>query len=157
FCNGLTIDPNAFFCSSIPGMDIRNGKKFMDYIKDELQRPQLVIFVVSTNFLASNFCHAESGAAWVTSAEHVILLVPRVTVADLTGILVGRQAGSINDAAALNGVANVIATITNAQRNPDHWERVRNGFLKKIRPLLPIPRLTVLQRRWFVAGAVLLL
>ena len=54
FSQGLNIPQKTFFCSSIPGLGIPNGQSFIDYIKGRLEKPKLVIFVVSTNFLASH-------------------------------------------------------------------------------------------------------
>lgn len=53
FSHGLNIPQKTFFCS------IPHGQSFIDYIKGRLEKPILVIFVVSTNFLASHSSNGE--------------------------------------------------------------------------------------------------
>jgi hypothetical protein len=137
--NGLHLPEGTFFCSSVPGMGIPNGLRFIDYIRDTIDETRLVIFLVSPGFLESKFCLAESGAAWVKSVDQIILLTPSLRPKDLGGVFDGIQAANFGDKYALNELR---AKICNALSldppvNNNHWERVRNDFLDYVAKLPP--------------------
>jgi hypothetical protein len=137
--NGLHLPGGTFFCSSVPGMGIPNGLRFIDYLRDTIDETRLVIFLVSPGFLESKFCLAESGAAWVKSVDQIILLTPSLRPRDLGGVFDGIQAANLGDKYALNELR---AKICNAlsldpQVNNSHWERVRNDFLDYVAKLPP--------------------
>ena len=43
---GVGIHPDDVFCSSLPGMDIPTGRAFIEYIKSQVQNPELVLLIV---------------------------------------------------------------------------------------------------------------
>jgi len=137
--NGLHLPGETFFCSSVPGMGIPNGKRFIDYIRETIDETKLVIFLISPAFLESRFCLAESGAAWVKSVDQIILLMPSLKPEDLGGVFDGIQAKKLSDQYALNELKDRIcnAVSPRPQVNSNHWERVRNEFLSYVDSLPP--------------------
>jgi hypothetical protein len=129
--NGLHLPVGVFFCSSVPGMGIPNGKRFIDHIRETFEDTKLVIFLISTDFMKSPYCLAESGAAWVKSADQIVLLTPSLEPEDLARVFEGIQAGKLNDPYALNELKEKIcdAVSPRPRVNATHWERVRNQFL----------------------------
>jgi TIR domain len=129
--NGLHLPGNTFFCSSVPGMGIANGKRFIDYIRETIHETKLVIFMISTDFMKSPYCLAESGAAWVKSVDQFILVIPPLEKQELGGVFDGIQAAKISENYALNELKDRIcnAVFPQPKVNPNHWERVRDEFL----------------------------
>ncbi len=137
--NGLHLPGGTFFCSSVPGMGIPNGKRFIDYIRETIDETKLVIFLISPAFLESRFCLAESGAAWVKSVDQIILLTPSLKLEDLGGVFQGIQAAKLSDQYALNELKDRIFSAVSPlpQLNANHWERVRRDFLDYLAALPP--------------------
>lgn len=90
---GIGLGPDDIFCSSLPGMSIPTGANFVDYIKSQVSKPEMVLIIISKDFLRSQFCSAEAGVTWALSLPIFPLLVPPVTFADVKGVLAGVQAG----------------------------------------------------------------
>ncbi len=51
--------PDDIFCSSLEGMGIPRGQNFIDFIKGQLDRPRLVVIILSQNYYESAFCMCE--------------------------------------------------------------------------------------------------
>jgi len=86
----LHIAPTEIFCSSIPGDGIPAGHKFVDYIKEQLKTPEVIVFLLLTdNYLKSIFSLCEMGASWVLGVRCIPLLVPPLEHKDLTAVLTG--------------------------------------------------------------------
>ena len=60
---GIGIQPDDTFCSSLPGMDIPTGAAFISHIKAQVTNPDLVLLMISPEFLKSQFCQHEVGAS----------------------------------------------------------------------------------------------
>lgn len=64
-CNASKINRNDIFCSSIEGIDVGIGKPILETIKTEIKNADLFIFIITPNFLKSDFCKHEIGVAWI--------------------------------------------------------------------------------------------
>ena len=60
---GFHIDKNEIFCTSMDN-SLRVREDFIKNIKEELHDSEIVIFLITPNYIASNFCVMEMGAAW---------------------------------------------------------------------------------------------
>ena len=86
----LHIAPDEIFCSSIPGDGIPAGQKFVDYIKEQLKAPDVIVFLLLTDsYLKSVFALCEMGASWVLGVRCIPLMVPPLEHKDLTAVLTG--------------------------------------------------------------------
>lgn len=108
---GGNIAYDEIFCSSLEGLGIPAGVNFIDHIKDQIQSPKLVIAIISRNYLASQFCMCELGAAWAMSHNLLPLLVPPLKYADVQGVLKASQLVCIDDENALSQFANDLKDI----------------------------------------------
>lgn len=61
------------YCTSINGT-LRTGKEFIPDIKEKLTDCQVVIFLITPEYLKSKFCLAELGAAWALNQNIYPLL-----------------------------------------------------------------------------------
>jgi hypothetical protein len=126
------VTPEEIFCTSLEGLGIPAGKDFLDVIKNELQEPELIISLISPNYLQSQFCLCELGASWAMSHNNLPLLVPPLTYADLSPVISTKQAILLNDTSALNGMLGQIIKILNKEDvNQSRWEAKRNDFISR--------------------------
>ncbi len=136
---GLGIHPEDIFCSSLPGMGIPTGTAFVDYIKSNVAAPDLVLLVISPEFLKSQFCNNEVGATWALSLPIHPLLVPPTGYADVRGVLAGIQVGKLNDKENLNDLRDDLTEKLGIKPlRTSHWERKRDRFLAKLSGILSV-------------------
>ena len=60
---GMGIAREEIFCTSYPNT-LPTGEGFINKIKEELENCEAVIFLITEQYLKSQFCLAELGAAW---------------------------------------------------------------------------------------------
>ncbi|MGN0506933.1 MAG: toll/interleukin-1 receptor domain-containing protein [Lachnospiraceae bacterium] len=60
---GMGVRRDDIFCTSYPSA-LPTGHAFIEKIKSELQDCEAVMFIITENYLKSQFCIAELGAAW---------------------------------------------------------------------------------------------
>lgn len=64
----MGIDREDVYCTSVNGT-ISTGQKFIDNIESNIKNAQIVMFMITPQYLKSKFCLAEMGAAWVLNQE----------------------------------------------------------------------------------------
>ena len=87
----------AIFCSSVKGHHILPGEDFNEYIKEKIQKPKLVILLMTSAYMESSFCLMELGAAWVQSSKSLPIVVPPIEYDQVTKTLGLKQAWKITD------------------------------------------------------------
>lgn len=127
---GLGINSNDIFCSSLSGMGIPSGTNFIDYIKGQIQQPEVVIVIFSNAYINSQFCLCELGATWAMTHRMLPLLVPPLVHADVKGVLTGIQVDRINEAEELNRFQEEICNILKPECKFSRWERKRDDFIE---------------------------
>ena len=137
---GIGIEPSDVFCSSLPGMNIPTGEGFVDYIKSKVSNPELVILVLTTDYLNSQFCNNEVGASWALDIAVYPLLVPPLRYGDVKGVLAGLQISKLNDKEKLNDLRDDLNEKFGLKSlRTSHWERRRDKFLGKLEKLATSP------------------
>lgn len=143
--DGIGLPEDEIFCVSIPGMGIPTGKNFVDYIRDEMEAPKLVIMLITPNYLASSFCQGEMGAAWVKGHGIYPIIVPPSSFADLNGVFLGKQAVRIEDDVRANELKEaLVEAIGFKPKSAARWDMARKTFfdaLPEILSGLPKPRI----------------
>lgn len=99
---GANVPFSEIFCSSLEGMGIPSGKNFVEYIKDQIQNPELVIILLTPNYFESHFCLCELGATWSMSHNKLVLIVPPLKFSDVKGVLSNIQMNKIENSDSLN-------------------------------------------------------
>jgi TIR domain len=80
---GLSLRLDCFFYTSKLSIGVPSGREFFSYIRESICGAKLVISLVSPAFLKSQFCLAESGAAWALGKDWSILMFPGVAPSEL--------------------------------------------------------------------------
>ncbi len=138
----IGLESTQIFCTSLPGYDIDLGDNFIDSLKDELVGNVLVIFVLSENFYKSPVCLCEMGATWALSRDHIPIVVPPLSFADIKGVFPLTQGLVITDALRINALRDKIIA---AFKLPDQskastWERRRDRIIERIDECLSTPK-----------------
>ena len=63
---GMGIENSRIFCTSENGT-LPTGRHFVEIIKREVQKREMVIVLITPEYLKSRFCMMELGAAWVVA------------------------------------------------------------------------------------------
>lgn len=72
---GFHIDYDEIFCTSMDNA-LRVGEDFIKSIKDNLHDSEIVIFLITQNYINSKFCIMEMGAAWAFKDNIFPIIVP---------------------------------------------------------------------------------
>lgn len=142
--SGANISNSNMFCSSIPGMGIPKGKNFIDYIRNELDSNDVIIPLISKNYLNSQVCLCELGAAWVKATNNLPIIIPPCTFKDIDGVIHGIEGTKIDDKDDLNDFINSLNDIIkNTDFNFSIWDVRKDIFLEEadqVIPNLPSPK-----------------
>ena len=134
---GANISTTDIFCSSLEGMGIPPGKNFIEFIKDKLQDPKVVIVFLTQNYLESQFCQCELGASWILSTAIIPIIVEPLSFNDVKAVLTGTQCVQIKDKLKLTeAIIELNKIIGNRKYNSARWEVKRDKFLEKIDDIL---------------------
>lgn len=134
---GINVSPNETFCSSLEGMGIPGGTNFVDYIKGQIQEPELILLMLSPRYLESAFCLCELGAGWAMSHNMLPLVIPPLEFSALQGVLTGINAYRIDSAPKLTEFRDRMIEMLDLNAPPaSRWEVKRDKFLKALPRLL---------------------
>lgn len=134
---GANVNSDNVFCSSLEGLGIPSGANFVSHIKQEIQRPKVVIALISPNYLASQFCLCELGATWAMSHQMIPLLVPPLSYADVQGVMTGVQLTKVDYKDGLNQFRDQLQVALGIQGAPTaRWEKKRDQFLNDLTAIL---------------------
>lgn len=84
---GIGISAQDIFCTSLEGLGIPAGVNFVDFIKEKIQNPELVILLLTRNYFYSQFCLCELGVVWILGHKIIPLLTPPLDYSDVNDIL----------------------------------------------------------------------
>jgi len=129
--HGCDVSPNEILCTSLEGKGIPAGtSSFIEFLRGQIQQPELVVFLLSQNFFASHFCLCELGAVWGMSLPFFPLIVPPAEKSQLKAVLAVAQAGNINDKAWLDELRDDVRKKLSVSVPTATWNVKRDAFLK---------------------------
>lgn len=85
--DGIGISRSDIRCSSLPGYGLPLGSPFRDVIRDDIAASDIVIALVSQDFVESAYCMGEIGISWGLKKRIIPLLLPQTTISDIGGLL----------------------------------------------------------------------
>ncbi len=102
---GFCVNAEDIFCTLMDDA-LQAGEDFIKGIKDELHDSEIVLFLITENYIASKFCIMEMGAAWAYKDNIVPLIVPSLDFSILADTpLRTTHAYKLDDAGAIfNGL-----------------------------------------------------
>ena len=91
----LGVNRGNIFCSSIEGQGVKHGKKIEEAVRNEIIEDKVLIYIISKNFLDSNYCLNELGAGWIladarTQSKNLFhIKLPDIAFDDIKGFISG--------------------------------------------------------------------
>ena len=138
---GIGVPTQDIFFSSAQG-NIPNGEFFVQKILTELGNSNLCISIISKQYLKSQFCLEELGAAQVRNigriADFFTLIVPPADFPDLSAVLLGTQSGRILESGTLDDLHDHIKNKIGQHASTATWNEERNKFLEKAGRLVSV-------------------
>lgn len=135
--NGCDVSRNDILCTSLSGMNIKVGTtSFVDYLREQLNSPTLVILLITENYLASSFCLAELGATWRMGIPYFPLAVPPISRSGIGGVLEVTQAGDITNGVYLDQLRDKILELLGSKMSTDGWNVQKDIFLNGLDALI---------------------
>jgi hypothetical protein len=98
---GVGINSNDIFCSSLEGHGVPIGIDFVKHIQDHMKQADVIIPIITSNFMQSQFCLTELGAAWALDKAFP-LAVPPIDFEQINTIFGKVQLGLINNVGNLD-------------------------------------------------------
>lgn len=139
--HAMGLNHECIFYSSAHGYGTNLGESFIQRLKEELSNDVLVIFLLSDNFFNSPMCMCEMGAAWITTREHVPILIPPFDFDQVKGVFPSSHGMKINDRAAYTSLHEKITEYFSlAPIKPAPWERARDRVVDRIEKSLNIKK-----------------
>jgi hypothetical protein len=133
---GCNVPAERIFCSSLQGMGIPSGQSFPDFIREKIQKPALVIAVLTPSYLASEFCLCELGATWAMAHNFFAIIVSPANRSKMKGVLTGIQIEKIEDADGLDNLRDRIKGSLGCEVATALWSAKRDTFLKNLPSVL---------------------
>lgn len=135
---GCGLPHESIFCSSSAGMGIPNGAFFVQHILQRLRDADVVVALLTPNFVSREFCLAEVGAAQFRQLLHPfsffsLLVPPAAYSTHLNGVLYGAHSGRINDSRALDELHERTKGSTVAV---PVWNDAKEDFLSAVQPII---------------------
>lgn len=94
---GMSFPKEEIFCTSSDGLSISSGEDWRNAIKHEIVNADMIILIISPNYKASEVCLNEMGAAWITEAKVIPLIVGDVTYRSAGVIVEPTQIEKLDD------------------------------------------------------------
>jgi hypothetical protein len=144
----IGVPANSIFCSSVEGHGIPLGDDFNEYMKSKIQKPKLVILLMTPRYMESWFCLMELGATWAKSLKALPIVVPPIKFSVIASTLGLKQGWSIDDDTKLIDLREMIreTDIALEFRKEQDWEKKRAAWkadriklLRKLAPATSIP------------------
>lgn len=134
---GMDVKSADVFCSSLDGLGIPAGEDFIAYIKGQIKQPDVVLALISPNYLASQFCLCELGASWALSHKLLPLLVPPLKHADVQGVLKTVQVNQLDSQGGLSEfIEGLRVALAAPHVNTARWGSKSKAFLEKLPGIL---------------------
>lgn len=134
----IGVPAKSIFCSSIDGQSIPLGVDFNEYMKKQIQKPKLVILLMTPSYMESWFCLMELGATWAQSLKALPIVVPPIKFSVVSSTLGLRQGWSIDNEGKLNDLRDIVrSTGIPLEGRTDHdWDKKRAAWKANLKRLI---------------------
>lgn len=137
--SALGIDEeNDIFCSSVPGCGVEFGTSFLDAIREQYEKYELImIFIHSPRYYQSHISLCEMGAAWIMKSEHRSFLTADCEFDMLDAVIpptiTAFKAGQESTYPLLFDFKEFIeAKFGLKPKGPKRWESIKDAFINTV-------------------------
>ncbi|MCL2675075.1 MAG: toll/interleukin-1 receptor domain-containing protein [Firmicutes bacterium] len=134
---------NAVFCSSIEGQGVKNGDKIEESVRNEIVQDKALLYILSSNFMISNYCLEELGAGWILHDSRVqgkrlfLLGLPDVNINSIIGFINGGDKfANTNSDSLLALIDEMEAELGISKKEKAEKIEIIDAFLQAVKPFL---------------------
>lgn len=150
----LSISIDQIFSVSTDGAKIKSGSDWRDSIKENISGAKLTFLIITPNYKESEVCLNEMGAAWITDADVLPLIIEPINYKTVGVIQEPNQIEKMLDEQSLDRIRDFVQEkleIPNNLIKSDRWTAKKREFLAKVKKhILSNPFLTPVDRDTFV-------
>lgn len=135
----LSVPIDDIFCVSSDGMKITSGTDWRDSINESLLSAKVNFLIITPNYKESEVCLNEMGAAWVTSATVLPLIVEPINYKTVGVIQEPIQVEKLLDESCLDRIKDIIQVkleIPLVLIKSDRWTVKKKEFLLRVKSYL---------------------
>lgn len=130
----IGINHEKIFYTSSAGYGIPLGENWIQTLKQEIGHEGVVLSLLTENYLQSQICLCEMGAAWVLSKKHIPIRVPPLTFKELNEIISTTQGFEITNSVSWSSLKKTLEKEFDLIPLPeDKWEPQRDAILVRIK------------------------
>lgn len=140
---GMNLTTNDVFCTSSEGMGIKSGEEWRNRIRDEITGADIILLMITPNYKASEICLNEMGAAWITDAVVIPLIIGEITYQSAGVIAEPKQIEKLDEYGLSRLCETIKENFPNLKFNVSVWESKRRKFIKELSEYLelnPFPK-----------------
>jgi hypothetical protein len=134
--NGLSVSINEIFCVSTDGTKIKSGEDWRKSIQENVLGAMVNFLLISPNYKESEVCMNEMGAAWMTDAIVIPLIIDPINYKTVGVIHEPTQIEKLLDEKSLDRIKDIIQdtlAIPPALIRSDRWTAKKNEFLIRVK------------------------
>ena len=132
----LSVSIDKIFCVSTDGTKIKSGADWRDSIKESLLSAKINFLIITPNYKESEVCLNEMGAAWVTSATVLPMIVDPINYKTVGVIQEPNQIEKLLDEKSLDKIKDIVQEklkIPSALIKSDRWTAKKKEFLLRVK------------------------
>ncbi|WP_319479093.1 toll/interleukin-1 receptor domain-containing protein [uncultured Draconibacterium sp.] len=132
---GLSVPIDKIFCVSTDGTKIESGADWRDSINESLLSAKINFLIITPNYKESEVCMNEMGAAWVTSATVLPLIVDPINYKTVGIIQEPKQIEKLLDEKSLDRIKDIVQKsmeIPTELIRSDRWTAKKTEFLIRV-------------------------
>lgn len=135
----LSVSIDKIFCTSTDGTKILSGDDWRGSILKALKTAKINFLIITPNYKESEVCMNEMGAAWVTDAKVIPLIVEPINYKTVGVIQEPIQIEKLTDEKSLDRIKDIIQnelSIPSEQIKSDRWTSKKKEFVYKLKEYL---------------------
>ncbi len=128
---GLKIKSTNIYCSSLAGHGTQSNGDWLKSIKHKLKSYDLIIFILFKNFLKSEICIIEMGAAWMWDVDPILLRVENMNLGRLKYLYNTKTIEDLRKGSNLDNFKESVVKYGMKGSGVAEWNGHRNEFLSR--------------------------
>lgn len=135
----LSVPIDQVFCISTDGTKIKSGSDWRNSIRDSLTSAKIIILIITPNYKESEFCLCEMGAAWITNAQVLPLIVEPINYKTVGVIQEPNQIERLLDEGSLDRIKDIIQDelkLSSALVKSDRWTAKKKEYISSVKRYL---------------------
>jgi len=132
----LSVQIDKIFCISTDGTKIKSGSDWRNSIKENLLNAKINFLFITPNYKESEVCLNEMGAAWVTSATVLPLIVDPINYKTVGIIQEPNQIEKLLDEKSLDRIKDIVQEkleIPSTLIKSERWTAKKKEFLVRVK------------------------